>query len=184
MEISGRAFAFWYYMEPGGLWCTNVLNLALPLHRHWPDTWPEHQDPVSHTAQKKREKKRKNKKIKKLVKLKIIIKKNLKKKKTKKKERREQPNQKTNPPMLSQAVKTIRKKKKIRTARTLGQMVKAKLYRQNHTKRHTYTHSQKEKKEEIIHIFAPKIHHLNFGMIHCLFRYSTDTGYIKLIVEI
>ena len=31
---------------------------------------------------------------------------------------------------------------------------------------------------------APKVHHLNFGMIHCLFRYSTDAGYIKLIVEI
>ena len=27
---------------------------------------------------------------------------------------------------------------------------------------------------------APKIHCLNFGLIHCLFRYSTDTGYIKL----
>ena len=31
---------------------------------------------------------------------------------------------------------------------------------------------------------APKVHHLNFRMIHCLFRYSTDTWYIKLIVEI
>ena len=31
---------------------------------------------------------------------------------------------------------------------------------------------------------APKIQLLNFGMIHCLFRYSRDTGYIKLIVEI
>ena len=29
-----------------------------------------------------------------------------------------------------------------------------------------------------------KVHHLSFGMIHCLFRYSTDAGYIKLIVEI
>ena len=27
-------------------------------------------------------------------------------------------------------------------------MVKAKLYRQNHTKKHTHTHSQKEKKEK------------------------------------
>ena len=26
---------------------------------------------------------------------------------------------------------------------TLGQMVKAKLYRQNHTQKHTHTHSQK-----------------------------------------
>ena len=33
-------------------------------------------------------------------------------------------------------------------------------------------------------IVAPKVHHLNFGMISYLFRYSTDIGYIKLIVEI
>ena len=32
--------------------------------------------------------------------------------------------------------------------------------------------------------FAPKVHCLNFVMIHCLFSYSTDAGYIKLIVEI
>ena len=67
----------------------------------------------------------------------------------------------------------------------LGQMIKAKLYRQNHTKKHTQTYSQKEKKENIyINIVAPKDHHFNFGMILCLFRYSTDAGYIKLIVEI
>ena len=29
---------------------------------------------------------------------------------------------------------------------------------------------------------APKIHHLNFGMIRCLCRYSTDAGSIRLIV--
>ena len=60
--------------------------------------------------------------------------------------------------------------------RTLGQMVKVKLYRQNHTQKHTHTHSQKEKKGRKIYIFAPKVHHLNFGMIRCLFRYSTDAG--------
>ena len=38
---------------------------------------------------------------------------------------------------------------KKRTDRTLGQMVKAKLYGQNHTKKHTHTHSQKDKKEKI-----------------------------------
>ena len=32
--------------------------------------------------------------------------------------------------------------------------------------------------------FAPKVHPLNFGMLHCLFRYSRDTGYMKFIVEI
>ena len=41
------------------------------------------------------------------------------------------------------------KTKKPLTDRTLGQMVKAKVYRQNHTKKHTHTHSQKEKKENI-----------------------------------
>ena len=44
--------------------------------------------------------------------------------------------------------KNYTKKTKKRTDRTLGQMVKANLYRQNHTKKHTHTHSQKEKKEE------------------------------------
>ena len=42
-------------MEPGGLWWTNVLISALLPQRLRPDTWPEHQDPVNHTAQKKRE---------------------------------------------------------------------------------------------------------------------------------
>ena len=76
-------------------------------------------------------------------------------------------------------LKTILKKNHIKqTDRTLGQIVKVKLYRQNHT-------SQKKKGKNIyIYIIAPKVHHLNFGMIHCLFRYSTDAGYIKLIVEI
>ena len=63
-------------------------------------------------------------------------------------------------------------------------MVKAKIYRQHHTQKRTHTHSQKEKKEKYIYIVAPKVHHLKFGMIRCLFRYSTDAGFIKLIVEI
>ena len=46
-------------MEPGGLWWTNVLNSALPPKRQSPDTRPEHEDFVSHTAEKKREKERK-----------------------------------------------------------------------------------------------------------------------------
>ena len=65
-----------------------------------------------------------------------------------------------------------------------GQMVKTKQYRQNHTKKHTQTHSQKEKKEKNMYIINCKIHHLNLGMITCLFRYSTDAGHIKLIAEI
>ena len=42
----------------------------------------------------------------------------------------------------------VKKTKKYKTLmdRSLGQMVKAKLYRQNHTQKHTHTPSQKEKK--------------------------------------
>ena len=31
---------------------------------------------------------------------------------------------------------------------------------------------------------SPEVHCLNFGFIHCLFRYSTDAGYLKFIVGI
>ena len=41
------------------------------------------------------------------------------------------------------------KQQQKKTDRTLGQMVKVKLYRQSHTKKRTHTHSQKEKKEKI-----------------------------------
>ena len=44
-------------------------------------------------------------------------------------------------------------KKKRRTDRTLRQMVKGKLYRQNHTKKHTHSHSQNEKKEKKKYIY-------------------------------
>ena len=68
---------------------------------------------------------------------------------------------------MIRSVKNYRKKKqktkKKRTDRTVGQMVKAKLYRQNHTQKHTHTHSQKEKKGKNIYIFAPKVHLLNLG---------------------
>ena len=48
--------------------------------------------------------------------------------------------------------KTNKQTNKNRTDRTLGQKVKAKLYRQNHTK-YTHTHSQKEKKDKYIYIY-------------------------------
>ena len=35
-------------------------------------------------------------------------------------------------------------------------MGKAKLYRQNHTKKHTHTHSQKEKKEKKKYIYIKR----------------------------
>ena len=33
-------------------------------------------------------------------------------------------------------------------------------------------------------IQCPDVDRLNFGMIHCLFMFSTDAGYINLTVEI
>ena len=62
MEISGRAFNILYYVGLGGLWLSNILNSAVPPQRLRTDTQPEHQDPVCHTAQKKREKKKKARK--------------------------------------------------------------------------------------------------------------------------
>ena len=49
-EISGRAPADLYYMGSGGLCWSSVLNSALLPQRLRPDTQPEHQDSVSHTA--------------------------------------------------------------------------------------------------------------------------------------
>ena len=62
-------------------------------------------------------------------------------------------------------------------------MVKAKLYRQNYTQKHTHTHSKKRKRGENIYRCSQSPPS-QFGMIRCLSRYSTDAGYIKLIVEI
>ena len=39
-------------------------------------------------------------------------------------------------------------------------------------------------KSKAIQTKSHKVHRLNFGMIHCLFRYRRDAGCIKLIVEI
>ena len=102
--------------------------------------------------------------------------------KKRKNERREQPNQKTNPPMIRSA--KIYTKNKKQTDLTPGHIVKTKLYRQNHTQKHTPTHSQKEKKgKKYIYHFSQSPPP-QFGMIHCVFRYSTDAGHIRLIVEI
>ena len=79
-----------------------------------------------------------------------------------------------------------KKKKKIkRTDRTLGQMVKAKVYRQNHIEAYTYTLTKREKGKKKIYIYhCSQSPPPQFGMICCVFRYSIDAGYIKLIVEI
>ena len=47
-------------------------------------------------------------------------------------------------------IRRAKKYTKKRTEKTLRQMVKAKLYRQNHTKKHTHTHSLKKAKEKKI----------------------------------
>ena len=54
--------------------------------------------------------------------------------------------------MITSAKNYTKRTKNKKTDRALRQMVKAKLYRQNHTKKHTHTHSQKEKKEKNIYI--------------------------------
>ena len=40
---------------------------------------------------------------------------------------------------------------------------------ESHTEAYTYTLTKREKGKKI-NIFAPKGHHLNFGMIHCVLR--------------
>ena len=51
--------------------------------------------------------------------------------------------------MIKSTKNYTKKEKKGGGRQTLGQMVKAKLYRQNYTQKHIYTHSQKQKKENI-----------------------------------
>ena len=49
---------------------------------------------------------------------------------------------------MIRSTKNYTKNPQKQTVRTLWQMAKAKLYRQNHTKKHKHTHSGKEKKEK------------------------------------
>ena len=51
-------------------------------------------------------------------------------------------------------------------------MVKTKLYRQNLTQKHTH----KKRKRDKINISCSQSPPLEFGMIYCLFRFSTDAG--------
>ena len=55
--------------------------------------------------------------------------------------------------MITSAKNYTKKTNKQRTDGILGQMIKAKLYRQNHTKKHTHTHSQKEGKKKEIYMY-------------------------------
>ena len=53
----------------------------------------------------------------------------------------------------------------------------------SHTEVYTYTLTKREKGEKIIYLCSQSPPP-QFGMICCLFRYSTDAGNIKLIVEL
>ena len=78
--------------------------------------------------------------------------------------------------MRKKIFKLKTKQNKTRMDRTLGQMVKAKLYRQNLTQKHAHIHSQKKRKRGNINISCSQSPPREFGMIHCLFRCSTDAG--------
>ena len=54
----------------------------------------------------------------------------------------------------------------------------------SHTEAQTYTLIKREKRKNIYIYYCSQSPPPQFGMILCLFRYSTDAGYIKLIVEI
>ena len=51
--------------------------------------------------------------------------------------------------MITSTKNYSKKPHKKQADRNLGQMVNTKLYRQNHTQKHTHTYSQKEKGENI-----------------------------------
>ena len=78
--------------------------------------------------------------------------------------------------MRKKIFKLKTKQNKTRMDRTLGQMVKAKLYRQNLTQKHAHIHSQKKRKRGQINISCSQSPPLEFGMIRCLFRFSSDAG--------
>ena len=59
--------------------------------------------------------------------------------------------------------------------RTLGQMVKEKLYRQNLTQKHIHTTHKKSKRGKN-NISCSQSPPPEFGLIRCLFRYSTNAG--------
>ena len=66
----------------------------------------------------------------------------------------------------------------------LGLMVKAKLYRQSHTQKHTHTHSQKEKKGKNIYILLLPQSTSSIWDDSLSIQVFHRCTYIKLIVEI
>ena len=56
--------------------------------------------------------------------------------------------------MITSTKSHTKTKNKKRTDRTLGQMIKAKLYRQNHTKSiHVHTHKKRKRKKIYVSIY-------------------------------
>ena len=53
-----------------------------------------------------------------------------------------------------------------------------------HRSIHIHTHKKRKREKIYIYILLLPKSTPQFGMIRCLFRYSTDAGYIRLIVEI
>ena len=85
--------------------------------------------------------------------------------------------------MITSAKNYTRKKKTDReNPRTNGKS-KA-LQTKSITEAYTYTLTKIEKGKNIYIYHCSQSPPPQFGMICCLFRYSTDAGYIKLIVEI
>ena len=54
----------------------------------------------------------------------------------------------------------------------------------SHTEAYTYTLTKREKGKYIYIYCCSQSPPLQFGIIHCLFKYSAGAGYIKLTVEI
>ena len=77
-------------------------------------------------------------------------------------------------------IKKERKKKDRQNPRTNGKSKAIQTI--SHTEAYTHTLTKREKGKKKYH--CPQSPPPQFGMIRCLFRYSTDAGYIKLIVEI
>ena len=105
------------------------------------------------------------------------------------KERRQQPNQKTNPPMITSAKNSTKNKTKQKKTKTDRQSPRTNgkskaIQTKSHTEAYTYTLKKREKGEKIYIYCCSQSPPPQFGMFHCLFRYSRDAGYIKLIVEI
>ena len=88
--------------------------------------------------------------------------------------------------MITSTKNYIKTKKKIKEKHRQNVRMNGKskcIQTESHKEAYTYTVTKNEKGKNI-HIFAPKVHCLNFGMIFCLLSCSTDAGCIKLIVDI